>query len=42
MIPVGAIGDRAPAMQPCATMSVIRKGEIFARSATAIASGVVD
>ena len=41
MIPVGAIGDRAPATQPCATMSVMRNGEIPARSATAIARGAI-
>ena len=42
MIPVGAIGDRAPAMQPWATMIVIRKGGIRARSATAIARGAIN
>ena len=42
MIPVGAIGERAPATQPCATMSVIRKGDILARSATTIASGAIE
>ena len=44
-----AIGDdprrsdrrQAPAIQPCPTMSVIRNGEIFARSATAIAKGAI-
>ncbi len=41
MIPVGAMGERAPATQPCATMSVIKNGEIFARSATAMAKGAI-
>ncbi len=41
MIPVGAIGERAPATQPCATMRVIKNGEILARSATAMARGAI-
>src|SRR5215471_6504297 len=39
MIPVGAIGDSEPELQPLPTMIAIRNGEIFIRSAVAIAIG---
>ena len=39
MIPVGANGDRAPAMAPWATMIAIRNAGMPARAAAAIAIG---
>ncbi len=39
MMPVGASGDSEPELQPLPTMIAIRNGEMFIRSAVAIAIG---